>query len=49
MVLRGSGSCADIQWQFLGLSIPAWTLFLFVVLTLIALVQLFRPVERRLF
>lgn len=49
LVLRGSGSCADIQWQFLGLSIPAWTLFLFVVLTLIALVQLFRPVERRLF
>lgn len=49
MVLRGSGSCADIQWQFLGFSIPAWTLFLFVVLTLIALVQLFRPVERRLF
>ncbi|MFW5970187.1 MAG: disulfide bond formation protein B [Halofilum sp. (in: g-proteobacteria)] len=49
MVVQGSGSCADIEWQFLGLSIPAWTLVLFVLLTLIALVQLFRPVERRLF
>lgn len=49
LVLRGSGSCADTQWQFLTLSIPVWTLLLFVLLTLIALVQLFRPVERRLF
>ena len=49
LVLRGSGSCADIQWQFLGLSIPAWTLGLFGLLTGIALVGLLRPIERRLF
>ena len=23
-VLRGSGSCADISWSFLGLSMPEW-------------------------
>jgi disulfide bond formation protein DsbB len=49
LVLRGSGSCADIQWQFLGLSIPAWTFILFVLLALIALVLLFKPRPRRLF
>ena len=25
-VLTGDGSCADIQWNFLGLSMPGWTL-----------------------
>lgn len=25
-VLTGSGSCAEVQWSFLGLSMPAWTL-----------------------
>jgi len=25
MVLRGSGDCAEILWQFMGLSIPGWT------------------------
>lgn len=30
-ILNGSGECADIQWQFLGLSIPEWTLALFIV------------------
>ena len=30
MVLRGSGECAEVQWTFLSLSIPEWTLLLFV-------------------
>lgn len=30
VVLRGSGDCATIDWSFLGLSIPAWTLAWFV-------------------
>lgn len=25
-VFTGDGSCADIQWNFLGLSMPGWTL-----------------------
>ncbi len=24
MVFRGSGECADVDWQLLGLSMPAW-------------------------
>jgi disulfide bond formation protein DsbB len=26
IVFQGSGSCADVVWQFLGLSMPAWVL-----------------------
>jgi disulfide bond formation protein DsbB len=31
-VLTGSGECAKIDWTFLGLSMPAWTLVCFIVL-----------------
>lgn len=36
-VLRGDGDCAEIDWSFLGLSIPAWTLAIFTLLALLAL------------
>ncbi len=26
MVFKGSGECADVVWQFLGLSMPGWVL-----------------------
>ena len=26
MVFKGSGECANVDWQFLGLSMPAWVL-----------------------
>jgi disulfide bond formation protein DsbB len=29
VLLRGNGSCAIIEWSFLGLSIPAWALVAF--------------------
>jgi len=32
MVLSGSGECANVDWQFLGLSIPAWVLISLVCL-----------------
>ncbi len=41
-VLQGSGECAEIQWEFLGLTIPEQTLILFLGLTSIILVQLLR-------
>ena len=40
-ILNGSGECADIQWQFLGFSIPEWTLVLFVVFLAISIVLMF--------
>lgn len=26
MIFKGSGECADVDWLFLGLSMPSWTL-----------------------
>lgn len=37
MVLRGSGECAEVQWTFLSLSIPEWTLLAFIAFTLFGL------------
>lgn len=31
-VLTGSGECANVDWTFLGLSMPAWSLLWFVLL-----------------
>ncbi|MGH8119213.1 MAG: disulfide bond formation protein B [Gammaproteobacteria bacterium] len=31
MVLSGSGECAEVQWQFLGLSIAEWSLSCFLL------------------
>lgn len=41
-VLRGSGECAEIDWTFLGLSMPGWTLVWFIGLGLGALWAGFR-------
>ena len=30
MIFQGSGECAEIHWQFLGLTMPAWLLIWFV-------------------
>ncbi|MCP1313491.1 MULTISPECIES: disulfide bond formation protein B [unclassified Halomonas] len=37
LVLTGSGECAEIDFTFLGLSLPAWTLIGFLILSLAAL------------
>jgi len=37
LVFRGSGECADVQWVFLGLSIPGWTLVIFTAFTIFGL------------
>jgi disulfide bond formation protein DsbB len=41
-VLKGSGECADVQWTFLGLSIPEQTMLLFVGFLVLILIQIFR-------
>ncbi|NND81153.1 MAG: disulfide bond formation protein B [Gammaproteobacteria bacterium] len=47
-VLLGSGECADIQWQLLGLSMPAWMVGIFTVMFLLC-VRLLLIRERRYF
>lgn len=41
-VLTGSGECAKVDWTFLGLSMPAWSLAWFVLLAIWALWAAFR-------
>jgi len=41
-VFYGSGECAKIDWSFLGLSMPWWTLFWYIGLTLISLLVVAR-------
>jgi disulfide bond formation protein DsbB len=36
-IFAGSGSCTEVQWRFLGLSIPEWALVWFVLFTAAAL------------
>jgi len=45
-VLAGSGECAEMDWAFMGLSLPAWSLVVFSGLLLLALIQMFRPLPR---
>jgi len=34
LVFRGSGECAEVQWVFLGLTIPGWMLVIFTAFTI---------------
>ena len=43
LVFQGSGECANVQWSFLGLSMPAWVLVWCVALALFALWANWRP------
>ncbi|MBJ6985713.1 disulfide bond formation protein B [Luteimonas sp. MC1750] len=45
-VLTGSGDCSAVDWSFLGLSMPAWSLVWFVLLGLFFLVAAFRTRRR---
>lgn len=40
MVFEGSGECAEVQWTFAGLSIPEWTLAIFVFIAGLAVLLL---------
>lgn len=46
-ILHGSGECGAVDWTFLGLSIPEWTLAAFIALGAYALFLGFRSVPRR--
>ncbi len=45
-VLRGSGSCAEVIWSFMGMSMPMWTLAWYVGLGLLTFWVLYRPGKR---
>ena len=41
-LLQGSGTCATVDWAFLGLSMPWWTMFWYIGLGLVTLALLLR-------
>ncbi len=46
VMLRGTGDCAEVQWTFLSLSIPGWSLLWFTVLAALALIiWLRKPIQ----
>lgn len=46
-VLHGSGSCAEVKWEFLGMSMPMWTLVFYTGLGLVTLWVVYRPTKKR--
>ena len=42
MLLIGDGNCAEVQWQLMGFSMPAWVMFCFVGFGVIGAVQFLR-------
>ena len=39
-IFKGSGECAEIQWTFLTLSMPQWTLMMFSAIGLYSLLKM---------
>lgn len=46
-ILRGDASCATVKGSFLGISLPAWTLIYFVILSIAALPGIVSAGNRR--
>lgn len=46
MVFTGSGECAEINWSFVGLSMPAWVLIWFVALGALSIAANWGRVQR---
>jgi disulfide bond formation protein DsbB len=45
-VLNGSGSCAEVSWRFLGLSMPMWTLVWYIGLGVLAIWAGYKVIKR---
>jgi protein dithiol:quinone oxidoreductase len=41
-VLQGSGSCAEVSWEFIGLSMPSWMLIIYIGFFGLALIPFFK-------
>lgn len=40
LMLSGTGDCAEVDWTFLTLSMPAWTLIAFLMLAALSILQI---------
>jgi disulfide bond formation protein DsbB len=46
LMLSGAGDCAKIDWTLLGLSMPVWTLFAFLSLAILSLMQIWNTTKK---
>lgn len=42
IMFSGTGDCAEVQWRFLGLTIPGWTLIVFIGYVILGVLELIR-------
>ena len=42
VMFSGTGDCAEVQWHFLGLTIPGWTLVSFICYTVFGFLEMVR-------
>ena len=45
MIILEDGTCAEVLWEFLGFSIPEWTIFSFFILTVSSFLQISDKLE----
>jgi disulfide bond formation protein DsbB len=45
LMLSGTGDCAKVDWTFLGMSMPAWTLIAFFMLATLSFLQFWNTEE----
>ncbi len=45
-VLRGSGSCAEVKWSFMSMSMPMWTMIWYIGLGVMTLWIAYRAVKK---
>lgn len=41
-LILGDGNCAEVDWQFIGLSMAEWSLFFFIAFFIVCVVQILR-------
>jgi len=48
-LMEGSGSCAELSWEFLALSMPAWMLLIYSGVLLLSLIPFFKRERTKIF
>ena len=47
LVFEGTGECAKVDWMFMGLSMPGWTLVFFMGLVGLGTMLVFSPMRKK--
>jgi disulfide bond formation protein DsbB len=42
ILIQGDGNCAAVQWTFIGISIPGWSLICFIAIVILSVLKIIR-------